>query len=162
MRKKNFEWKLPAMLCAGWFVVLVIAKIISSSNEFKVVHNAAIESTVGKDGRAAVGAPESYTVWISPKGAHELMSGGTKVLAVIAWVVFACLVIYIFAVANDIITFAPNSSSGTLITYGLLALCVAFSFAGYSSIFADTFRDLTPAEYEAVKGDSEKLLNLFK
>jgi len=161
MSKSKFQWRVPAIIWGGWLLLIVIAKLITLGNHYKVVHNAAVASTVGKDGRAAVGSPESYTVWSSPKAAHKMMKPVLKVLAVVAWIFFFAAGAFLLAGANDIIAFGPNTSAPNFVLVVLMGLGIIFTVAGYSSVFADHFIDLTAAEYAQVRDNKEAILQLF-
>ena len=161
MSKSKFQWRVPAIIWGGWLLLIVIAKLITLGNHYKVVHTAAIESTVGADGRAAVGSPEGYTVWISPATAHKLMSGFNKFSAVLAWIFFLVAGAFLLAGANDVIAFGPNTSAPNMILLVIMGLGIILTISGYSSVFADTSVTLTAEKYNAIKDSKEALRALF-
>lgn len=161
MSKQKFEWKFPAIIWGGWLILLVIAKLVTTSDNYKVVHTAAVSTEVGTDGRAAVGSPEGYTVWISPSTAHEIRSQSMKVFGTLAWVFFIAAGIFLLAGANDVITFEAGSKAGNYALIFLMGIGVVMTFAGYSSIVADTSVTLTSDQYNAVKDSKDALRALF-
>lgn len=162
MKSKKFNWKpgiITLVALGGLFLILTGG--IKSSKKFKVTHFAAVESTVGADGRAAVGSPEIYQVRISPALTWKLSKNNTGIWRALAWILIIACAGFILLYANDVITFGAGTNAANYIPFVLLVAAAACYFGAYSSAFTNNYRDLSKEQYEAVQGDQTKLTELF-
>jgi hypothetical protein len=159
--KNKFEWKTAGI------VVLILAAIfigaasyIKSNNNYKVVHFKEVKSEVGPDGRAAVGAPESYKIEVSPASIWNKTKSNTGKYKAVAWVFLIVAAAFITIQKMD--TFDLGRSGSNLITYSLMVIALSFFIAAYSSAFANNYVEMSKAEYDQVKDDPAKIEQLFK
>lgn len=128
---------------------------IKSQKDYKVVHFAAVSSEPGPDGKAAVGAPESFKVEISPALAWEKGDGPVKAFRNIALVLLILTAVYIALSESGVITGS--------IHYAFVGLVLSLGcyLGAYSSAFSNNYKELTKEQYEAVKDNPEAMKALF-
>src|SRR6185295_2226722 len=100
MKKIKFNWK-PAAFLYGAILLAFIFCIahIKHKKDFKVVHFARVDQTVGADGRYVAGSPEVYQVQISPALCWKLSKHGTGFWRAAGWVVILLIGVFIVLMA---------------------------------------------------------------
>jgi hypothetical protein len=158
MTKKKNPLK-PAIIafCSVAALLVIIFVGISSSNSFKETHNDAIPQTVGADGRYQAGSAEFTRIEISPALALEL-SDHTWMW--VGGILLGLLGIFILLVSTNVVTF--DGPAPSRISFALLGAILLCFFAAYSSAFANNDIELTPDQYNIVKGDKAKIEQLFR
>ena len=128
---------------------------ITRSNNFPVKKFAAVEQTVGPDGRYVAGSPEVYQIGTSPAYAWKSADGTVKLFRIIGLIFFACAGIYMALSHLDYIR-------GKLI-YAYIALVFGFGcyIGAYSSAFVSNFIEVDRDTYELVKDNPKEIEILF-
>lgn len=150
--------KAALMTYVSMLLFIVIAIIyVKSNNEIKVDHFAAIPQTVGADGRYTAGSQEFYVAHISPSLTWDIEQ--PSVWLILGIVVLAVAGIFLALWATDRIQ--PDRGSGGVMTFGFFAVAATMIFAAFSTRLANTTIQLTPEQYEAVKGNQKAMEQLF-
>lgn len=159
MKKTKFNWKpgaIALVILSAFFIGSTI--YVNNQKEFRIVHNPETKSEVGIDGRAPVGAAESYDVMASGALLWKLTKKNNKVWMIVAWVMLIGTAVYLALGANDKLP----EKAGLTPALIMLAIALASWFAAYSSAYAaDQTKRLTPAQYEQLKDKPEEMAKFF-
>jgi uncharacterized membrane protein YwzB len=162
MKKNKFNLKAALLFLA--VAVAIIATVsfgLKGSNHFNVIHNGLVLQTVGADGRSPVGGAESYTIQPSSATVLKMIKKNNAVWIALAWVFVLIAAGWVFIVTNDIVVFGENSTGANNVFGILLLAAMACFLAAYSSGLVSNDKTITPQEYEQIKGDNDKLQELF-